>query len=765
MTLGEWEPSVRGVALAVVVFVSTAAAVAPVAAGSATVGSAAGEPTTAESAPGYVQAAPPNESADGGANGTGDATANATTGGGANRTTVYHRNPEEVGGGVSEAEVWLASEMANRLSRSVDLSQSQRQRARQIVSNSSEYAELAQEYAAATDGSDEQVATFSDIGVAQRDLLATVGTYRTVHDRYSEVRQGDNRTRELRLAHELGRLARDVNRSTADLLEMYANLSANSSVNLRNTPDQIRNLRANVTRTQQQVRERSLVETRLRVDAVEPNGSFADPLAFEGRLTTGGGEPLADRNVTIEVGNESVEATTDRRGRFALDYRPVEARAETGVRTIRYRPANASRYASSSQRVRLDVNQVEPNVTISDRPDGVGYGERFVVEGRVGKNGVGAAVPLNVSVGDVKLNTTESADDGSFRGVAELPSNVTAGDRPLRVGVNLTGRALAGTATSVPVTVERTATDLSITAARQRENTVLVAGRLTTDDGAALENQTVELRVGGATAEATTNATGGYSTSVTIPPQVQGESSVEVRAVYEDDESNLRAARTDATVEVETASSSLPVRETLLRLAGVLGASVVGALLVRRYKPDQWPSFGDDADAESGTDPDAPDDRGVADAADPEAEAAFDAALDSARDERDAGAHDAAVVAAYEAVRASLGESLGDRSASNRSAATHWEFYADCRAAGMGDDRLDRLEELTARYEQAAFAAESVPGETADEAVELASSFRPEAADGEGGETGPTDDSEVTGGSGTDATQGAETDATAEPTD
>lgn len=760
MTLGERERSADSAVLAVIVILaSTAAAVGPVAVGSATAGSAAvgstaAESATAESAPGDLQAAPPNDSTDGGANGTADATANATTGGAANRTTVYHRNPEEVGGGVSEAEVWLASEMADRLSRSVDLSQSQRQRARQLVSNSSEYAELAQEYAAATDGSEDgQVATFSDVGIAQRDLLATVGTYRTVHDQYSEARQGDNRTRELRLAHELGRLARDVNRSTADLLDMYANLSSNSSVDLGDTPDRIRSLRTNITRTQREVQEQSLVETRLRIDPVEPNGSFADPLRFEGRLTTGGGEPLADRNVTIEVGNESVEATTDRRGRFALDYRPVEARAEAGVRTIRYRPANASRYASSAQRVRLDVNQVEPNVTISDRPDAVGYGERFVVEGRVGKNGVGAAVPLNVSVGDVKLNTTESAENGSFRAVAELPANVTAGDRPLRVGVNLTGRALAGTATTAPVTVERTATDLSITAARQRENTVLVAGRLTTADGAALENQTVEIRVGDATAEATTNATGGYGTSVTIPQQVQSESSVEVRAVYEDDESNLRAAQADATVEVETASSSLPVRETLLRLAGVLGASVVGAFLVRRYKPDQWPSFGDDADEGAETDPDAPDDGGVADAADPEAEAAFDAALDSARDERDAGAHDAAVVAAYEAVRARLGESLADRSVTDRSAATHWEFYADCRAAGMADDRLDRLEELTTRYEQAAFAAESVSGETADEAVELASSFRPEAAD----DADATEDSETDATGGTDGLTASET--------
>ncbi|WP_435181706.1 hypothetical protein [Halorussus sp. AFM4] len=636
------------------------------------------------------------------------------TGGDAATTTetVYHVDPDAVGDGdAGDVRGYLAREMAEQLSSSLNASQGQIDRARRLVGNDSQYADLAEKYREVTGESaaEAESSAFTRVGLVQRSFLANVTRYRQTLDTYRQVRNGSNVTRERVLAHRLADIARDVNRSAVRLNRTYRNASAERDIDLESATASVGDIRANVTRTQRTVRRRSLVRTDLRLRPTDDTASFTDPVTLAGRLRTADRAAVANETLRFRVGNQTLAATTDARGRFEVTYRPTLIPPGDQRLVVRYRPANASRYAGATAGVRVNVTRVAPDVTIANRTTAVGYGENVVVNGTVGAAGVGAAdVPVVVSVGGVPLNRTTTGPNGSF-GVAEaLPANVSAGDRRVSVRVPAGNRALGGATTAAGVTVEPTDTSLRVANATTFGKSVFVSGYLRTAQGAPLPNQTVVLRVGGKpVARALTNASGGYAATANVSSELAAGESLRVNLTYGAAGTNLRPSRASATVRVPAGGGSLVDSPLLVGAAGALGIAVLGAF-AWRFRSD---------DSVGG--PGATDEGEVHPVANPgrSAESLFAAADDAL----DAGEPDAAVLAAYGGARRRLAAEV-----ESSPAETHWEFLADCRAADVPDDRLGRLETLTELVDRAAFASESVDPDEARAAVETAAAFREE---------------------------------------
>lgn len=695
----------------------------------------------------------------------------------ANNTSIHHVDPEAVGeeGNLSEVETWLAREMAGQLSESMNVSQRDSERARELVGNDSEYSQLAQKYQNVSEDSSaegSELGAFGTVGRVQREFLTNVQRYRSTYQKYREVRQNggneaDNQntaesrnTAERRLAHELERIATDVNRNATLLNRSYANLSAEGQIDRQNATRTVGRLRSNITETQATVVNQTLVRTRLSLDSVGSPASFANPVTLAGRLRAANGTPLADEQMTLAIGPRNVTTETDSEGRFNVSYRPTLLPVGERTVSIEYRPSNTSVYHRSTANLSVTVRQTTPDVSISNRPERVGYGDNVTVNGTVGASGVGAAeVPVVVSVGGVPVGRTTTGPNGSFGVQSTLPSNVSVGDKRIVARVALSGRAIASANSSAPVTVEPTQTNVSITTAYRQEATTFVSGRLTTADGQPIANRTVRLRVGETTVgTATTNATGGYAATVQIPQSNRG-GAVQIVAAYSPGEGNLRPARTTASVALPD-DGLLAQHRVLFGAAGLAGLGL-GMLLVLRFRSRGWRSPGttEEAGANAAN-------RQVDEAA---VERSVDALLDATEAHLSAGDFDAATEAAYAAVRTKLRGSVEEvggpvgssaagglrgsvgearssvedglrdsveggfpgatdggfrTAAGNDSFRTHWEFYAACRAADLPEERLDQLERLTEYYERAAFSSAGVSRDEAETAVQIASEFR-----------------------------------------
>jgi hypothetical protein len=697
---------------------------------------------------------------------------------GENNSSVAHRNPSEVSAdeSLADVEVWVSREMVGQLSESANLSRADRERARELVGNDSEYAELADEYAAvanrsAAENGSERAAEFAAAGRLQREFFADVERYHRVHAAYRDASAANDSERSLRLAHELERRAAAVNRTAAELNETYANISAAES-DLRNATRSIGELRGNVTRIQQRVRDKRLVRTELSVRATENAGSFTDPVPLAGQLRTADGDPVGNENVSLRVGNRTLNVTTDGEGRFVVAYRPTLAPVGDRERAVAFRPGNESAYLWATAKSQFGVRQTTPNVTISNRTETVGYNETLAVGGRVGAAGVGVPdVRVAVSVEGVRIGNVRTEADGSFDVSGRLPANVSNGSQSVRVAVvpeNGTGTALgsvpfegasnfdsalatsqggqeaegdtASNATpardvaiapanaTAEFTVETTPTALTVGDVRTFNGTGFVTGRLVAEGGDPVPNRSVELSVDGrSVGTATTNATGGFATTVGLPSGLLGgDSTVRVVAAYSSD-GNLAPSQVARTVTVESTGGAIADRRVRFGAAGLLVVAALGGLLWR-YRSKGGSPGGYDSGGEKAAGSESGD---VVSAGGGAGTGGRSAAvlLDSATTALDDGAFDAAVAAAYGAVRRELGRN------SETTPRTHWEFYADCKERGIPEDGRRLLERLTTTYERAAFADDAVSETDAREAVADAEALR----DAVGADPGPVE--------------------------
>jgi hypothetical protein len=685
----------------------------------------------------------------------------------ANNSTVQHVDPDSVeeSEGSDSLERFLAGRMDEAL---VDCSQGVaggrfdacNRTEDQFPEWASEYADVAGRTggnasggANGTDPAD-RVLAFERARENQTAFATDVRKFRETRAAYERARERGRTTRARELARRLGALATSADDRSTAFARNYRIASGDASAN-ETAIAAVESTSANVSRTAGAIESATFRNTTLRVGARAEELSFSDPLVVSGLLGTANGTVLANRPVAFEIGDRTIETTTDAYGGFTVRYRPVSLPRDTQSRDVEYVPENDSIYREANATIPVDPEAVDPTITAETQPSTVSYGDRITVSGSVRADGQPIGdVPVLVTVAGEPLaanrtdgsatdslagSTVETNADGTYSLSTTLPADLTAGDLTLNATIPWQGRAIASANASAPLTVESTATALTARAEQVDSRTVRVTGRLRTENGEPIGEREVLLRAGGAalgTVETTSNGT--YATTVTIPIRQltrQGRTpTASLTISYAGEGTSLEPERESAIVVLE----GLPISERASIAAsaafggfqdvigaivpqGVLdgltslswGTVLLGALaitflwgLARGVRSLRRRGEGGTVREASENTEDL---EGPARSNTDHAEAdGFDPA-----DWLLAGDPDRAVQAGYAVVRSRIGRELGiDRGA------THREFYRACRDASIGEPRLAALGVLTDAYERAAFASESLSERVAHEVLD-----------------------------------------------
>ncbi|MFC6993630.1 hypothetical protein ACFQH3_19050 [Haladaptatus sp. GCM10025707] len=582
-----------------------------------------------------------------------------------------------------------------------------------------------------TERDDNATDAFEETRQQQQNLSNDVQEFRETKDEYEQARESGDVYRARQLARELNRLAQDVNSTSDDLIRNYGTISNNTDVNLNESATTVDSIRTNVTDTADEVQVEQFTNTTLTVEAADEQISFLDPLDATGRLTTEDGEALADQTVRFQIGGQTVETTTDGNGEFALTYRPTTLALDTSEVTLRYVPNNTSLYWGSQASLPVDVEQVNSEMTVSREPESVAFGDNLSVRGSVAVEETGAPnVPVVVSVDGVPVGRTQTDGEGNYELEAALPADIEDGNQTVRASLPLTEQALASSEATAPITVTTTNTTLSVSGEQAGPRAVRASGVLRTADGRPVANQSVELRVNGTTVgEAVTDGSGRYMKTVNAPGVAEENATVALVARFDGQGTNLEASAAEDEVALVAGGSSGgaggPVQnlfgnttDAVLDLVGFLALVLVVVLV---YHRDRVFAFvrdlrSGDGDSESA----AGEDAAVAVAADVDDSEPVEPAeptpepLTVAQEQLDAGETDHAAMTAYSLARTRLAEKLHIDSPR-----THWEFFVASRdQLGEAEGRL--LQHLTEAYEQASFAADTLPASVAKQALSAA---------------------------------------------
>lgn len=690
-----------------------------------------------------------------------------------NTTERQHENPENrsQSGDLRQVRGWLAGRMGEVL---VDCTEGATARQFGACDRLDEdYPKWLEQYVdvsreTETDQDDETAAEFDQAQENQRSFANNTRDFWQTYDEYREARREGDTDRARRLGRQLRRYQQGVNRSGDALAGNYRNVSNVTEANTSGARVTINEVQRNVTNTTRDVEEDLFVATTLTVDADTSAVSFLDPMAISGRITTDNGSALADRTVRIAVGNRTYQVDTDEDGRFTVDYRPTTLPLAADQVAVRYLPRNESLYLPANATVPVSVDQVEPTVSVQRQPESVAYNDTLTVTGSVTVEGIDAAtVPVRLSLDGTQSTVVRTTEDGTYRADLRVPANVPAGERDVTATVPLANRALAPAEQSTTVTVTETSTSLTLNGSKAGNETIRLAGRLTTADGEPIRDQTVQISVGGDTVTTVqTDPNGSYNDTVTVPQStrggVDGTGTVSVVAEYQGPGSNLEPARAETTVrlgppaeEADGVIAALADLRDLIpswtrwqwALSMLLTGVVLGALgLAWRRRELVWPyiapvvtpvrrrirpmlspvmtrllalsrAIGGVLGDEDGAAADAPKPALVPASGPPpagESGSESESLLDRARQHLDAGESDAAVQTAYAAARARA-TGLFDAT----SGATHWEFYLAGRER-LAEEQADALRRVTEAYETAAFAPATVGGDIARGALQAA---------------------------------------------
>ncbi|POG55593.1 DUF4129 domain-containing protein [Haloferax marisrubri] len=646
-------------------------------------------------------------------------TANATN----NSTGVIHENPDEVD---DENELdrllsYLSGELNGDIGAStLRLSQGEYAAAKAALGDDyddslGKYVDVEGETGG--DGASEE---YQSVGETQREYVDTVSEFRETRREYEAARRAGNDERARELARELTRLAEDGETQSDRLLEAFDVISNRTDGDLTESSAQIADVQANVSEQRDEIVSREFVATNLTVADYDRNISFTDPLVLSGSLVADNGTPVETATARFAVGGQTVQTAVAPDGSFELTYRPARIPTSTSSLTVRYLPDDASMYQATERVVPVAVSQVNATASLSEPPaPAYGYADAVSVRATVSVNGTPVSnYPVAASFAGSSATASATNASGASAVSATVPASAT-GAASIRVAPDGDGRAVTFAPTTVSVPLETEETALDVRARETTAQTVVVEGRLETDEGEAVRGQSVAVSVGGReVASATTGESGAYRTTIDLPSGVAAENAT-VSAAFDGEGTNLESSDATASIQLSNgatgagagngAAGGLPVDP--LDLAWVVaGTAVVGlaaAVLLRRNGAGESAATPTaDESAASGSD----------DSTAPEPSATGASALDSAADALDAGRPNDAVVVAYAGVRRAL-----SAAADVDDAATHWEFCDRCIDAGVAP--ADALESLTAGYERAAYSGLSVSDADAAELVETARSL------------------------------------------
>jgi hypothetical protein len=686
-----------------------------------------------------------------------------------NNSSVRHERRDRLDetGDQTALKRWLASSLSSQLEGSfIQLEQGEYERARSLLGDSyrkdlGKYVEVAGN---TDDESDDQAGEEFDEAQDQQDEYVTaVQQYRTTYREYEEAKRAGNETRARELARDLNDLQARIQQTGANLTASYDTLSSITAVDLSQANQTVTNTTGNITAQQREVRHATFTNTTLTITQRTATASFLKPVRLHGKLTAANGTRLADRQIVVRLSERTVRTRTTANGSFRVSLRPTLLPLGRQPVLIRYVPRASAVYLGTNTTVPVNIIQTTPTVSLSRTPSTVAFNETVAVDGRVHAANVSAGgVPVQVAIGDTVLETTRTRANGRFTVRTPLPADVPAGEQSVHVTLPLADQALAPANASATVTVTSTPTQLSVTQPNTTDEptTVTLQGTLTTLAGAAVAEESIQVRVANRTvATATTNQTGQYTVEVAADALAAAlapnNTTVTVTAVYPGP-GNLDPSRAQTRVEVpapardaalggETGSGMATVWRWLpappwLIVGGVIALGILSGVVSRHFELGPWSHEATDATTATDSQAETP--------AEPQptnsdTELPIGQPLyENARDHLVAGQTDTAVQAAYAAVRQQTTDAL-EWDAQDAATQTYWEFYYACRAhEAITDTQATALKQLTDDYEHAQFTSTATAADRAtaaiDTAAEVLETVEPPAAAHNSEETPPT---------------------------
>ena len=643
--------------------------------------------------------------------------------------TIRHRNPDqyETSGDLDRLEGWLEGRLQSQLENSaIELSEGEAELARELLDE--EYRERLGQYAEVTGETDGEgnPDTFEDARDEQERLVDAVDEYEQEKEAYESAREDGDDEQAREHARNLEDLWSEIDDVSRELDTNYDAMSEETDADLSAADAAVGEVHQSIETEQDDIRDEQFLETELTVESDESTISFLEPLTATGELQTADETAIADEEVRLEIGNATERVETDSSGTFELEYRPTTLPLETDELPITFVPEDGSEYLGSETSVNVSVEQDEPTISSLNTSDEVAYRDNVPVSGEisVGDEPVDD-VQLSVTLNGEEIGVV-NASNGSFEESVEIPESVPAGEGELEVSFALEDRALAQTATSETISVRETETEMAVNATRLQTNDLRVDGTLETADGAALENESVEIQVAGTPVETAGTADDGeFAATVAVPSSAND--TVTVDAQYDDQDSNLASAEAETEVSFPRDDGASLLGSPWLWLGlGALGMAIGGgAWWYRRSSSSgeiEIPSIPDDVasapEQQSETDPTL-------------------ALLSAADDNLSSNQPNEAVQFGYAAVRRTAGTTIRD------DGLTHWEFYHRLQQSNdesLTENQQGFLRDLTSEYERAAFTPDSTSERTAASLLERARRFCTDEDGRGGGDAGSTSD-------------------------
>ncbi len=670
----------------------------------------------------------------------------------ADNNKTQQENPDSVSDGEysDETAAWLAQTLGGRLENSsIALSNDQYDQARSVLGDDydkrlEQYVDVAGDTSSDTD--DTAAREFEAARENQRNLTDEVQRYRQQYAAYQTARERGNE-REARItARAMERTASNISDRSEELTQNLEQIENATSVDLSSGQSEITETTENITATQAEIREETLVGTTLTVRAIDATASFRDPGTVSGRIQTENGSVIADEAIELRIENRTRTVQTDSDGVFETRYQPRSARLGSQPISIEYVPDADSVYLSDNATFTIDVQQVTPDVTSEVAPDTVGYDDRLNATASVRVESTGVdTVPVEFAIGGTVVARTTTGPNGTATETIRFPASINDGDRQVIARIPYENRAIAGVQSEASVVVVETQTALSVNAARAAEG-ILVRGQLRTAAGAPVAGRPVRLQTGaGETQRVVTNRTGSFRTVLENPPN---NDSVTVIATFDEPRSNLGNATATATMAAGSGGGNPPVGsdsdsdlliDTLVAILlgsdenpattfgnGIIGYSwlpvlgggaalavVVAAwFIASRVRQSRETDSTVPAEATEVSATGSEQTVTQLDATTPTFEDRVETHLDS-------GNYDAAAMAAYTAVHDALAVQNG-----LDEGVTHWELLRQSQEHGVPAERMADLEAVVEAFETAAFAPTSVDPARAEAAVERAREFK-----------------------------------------
>lgn len=582
---------------------------------------------------------------------------------------------------------------------------------------------------------------FQAVRESQTALAAQLVEYESAVADYEAARDAGDEERALELAREAVARSETVRENASVLRERYSRIESVLDTDLSSADAAIRETASRTRSEADGVAADAFSETTLVVDAGDYAVSADRTIQIEGQLLDDEGEPIEGATIAVSdpvepaagdvggdlggsatVGSGATSTTqTDADGEFELAHRAVFVPTNTENLVVEYRPERLAPHRASRTSIGVSVEQVEGELSVSDVPDAVQYGDDVGVEvTTTASDDDVAGVPVRLIVGGESVAGVTD-EDGSLDLPASLPRDVPSGEQSVRVEVPVEGWSVAFDSQSQPIDVSRADVTLSADSEPAHESGVLVSGRLETADGTPVAGAPVTIAADGdgQIRRASSNGSG-MAGPLTVRTDdegryettLDGTSSAEaVNVSYAESDSNLNAAAT-STALAEPSSGGLLGQLTGLAthpfvLLGFALAVVFAAGVVdwQQWRPDDAE---DDRPPEPDAEPDADDDAEDG-RQDPLAVAAGQVPEDPST----------ATVLAY-----GVGRSALDDVVEVSPDATHSEFYQACKADGLDPETMAAVDTLTRQYEEAAFAPGEVDERTARTAISAARTLR-----------------------------------------